>query len=257
MPWLSEKSDGSSLSQLAGELSYPLFLTHSFIIYIFVEYFDMRFNSWSFVAVVSLFTLLLSFAMVILVDRPISVVRTNIRNGARTAALPSGVYVIMRVFTFNERLLQIPTGRHYISMHSNAMMRMQDGTNSKQRIESRLLAVIVSVIFAMGIGEAALRFAYPDGLNVGKIFKPWNFLQFDPVLGWRNIANFNEGTFKINSAHYRGRELSPLLEEGAIRVMCLGDSRTFGVWGKERGIYYDNDYASVLERLISESTSPG
>jgi len=40
-------------------------------------------------------------------------------------------------------------------------------------------------------------------------------------------------------------------------VMCLGDSRTFGVWASQRNIQFNNDYPAVLQRRISASRPQG
>ncbi|MCB1844568.1 MAG: acyltransferase, partial [Halioglobus sp.] len=40
LPWLSKKSKTSRLSELTGQLSYPLFLTHTYFVYIFTVHLD-------------------------------------------------------------------------------------------------------------------------------------------------------------------------------------------------------------------------
>lgn len=80
MPWLSKKSEASALSRFAGEISYPLFLIHFYLVSLFRTYTTIPHNSWHLVGVVTVSSLIVSAAIVFLVDRPIARVRTSIRN---------------------------------------------------------------------------------------------------------------------------------------------------------------------------------
>lgn len=74
----------------------------------------------------------------------------------------------------------------------------------------------------------------------------------DPVLFWRNRPNldttFSGAGVKTNSDGFRvergGRRLSPK-RPGEFRIVCLGESPTFG-WGVE----YEQAYPARLERLL-------
>ena len=57
---------------------------------------------------------------------------------------------------------------------------------------------------------------------------PWE--QFDPQSGWEAIPRFVSGDVIINSHGFRGCEL---LKENVTRVMCVGDSTTFGPPGEK------------------------
>jgi len=65
----------------------------------------------------------------------------------------------------------------------------------------------------------------------------------DPVLFWKMAP----GKQDINSQGFRDREFNPGKEEGVYRIVCMGDSITFG-WPTE----IDNTYPNTLERLLAE-----
>src|SRR5467141_728049 len=73
----------------------------------------------------------------------------------------------------------------------------------------------------------------------------------DPVLYWKLKANQNCYTkvdhkpVHINSHGTRGTEFQTTKPPNTIRVLCLGDSRTFG-WGLSE----PETYSGVLERLL-------
>lgn len=77
----------------------------------------------------------------------------------------------------------------------------------------------------------------------------------DPRLGWSLIPNIeyemDNVTYKINSLGLRGPEVEAAKPHGTLRVLCLGDSTTYGVMVNERQIY-----ARVLESLLAERLAP-
>jgi lysophospholipase L1-like esterase len=80
----------------------------------------------------------------------------------------------------------------------------------------------------------------------------------DPVLYWKLKPNQNCYTkvdrkpVHINSLGTRGPEFAPTKPPGTFRILCLGDSRTFG-WGLSE----PETYCGVLERLQQEHAAPG
>ena len=58
--------------------------------------------------------------------------------------------------------------------------------------------------------------------------RPWE--QFDPLSGWEAIPRFVSGDVTINRHGFRGHEL---LKGKVARIMCLGDSTTFGPPGEK------------------------
>ncbi|MGH7899010.1 MAG: SGNH/GDSL hydrolase family protein, partial [Candidatus Binatia bacterium] len=69
-----------------------------------------------------------------------------------------------------------------------------------------------------------VRYGHYSGNVVGR------FLEYDPALTFRNRrgASFPDVNVEINSLGLRGPEISIEKPEGVLRVLCLGDSCTFG-----------------------------
>lgn len=84
LPWLTKTSNRKSqfekLSNLAGELSYPLFLIHFYTIWIAMAYFDLPRVGWDTMLFSTLLSIALSLAIVKFIEHPIAVIRTSIRN---------------------------------------------------------------------------------------------------------------------------------------------------------------------------------
>ncbi len=97
--------------------------------------------------------------------------------------------------------------------------------------------------FQFHSGPTYMRFGFPDPDTLLRIFRP------DSDLFWRLVSGFNfpgaeiEG---VNSSGFRGREFSKKKREGSIRIVCLGDSVTFG----ERA-----SYPQRLQELLDSSVS--
>jgi lysophospholipase L1-like esterase len=66
-------------------------------------------------------------------------------------------------------------------------------------------------------------------------------------------GDWNRG-FVINALGFRGPETSVRKPSGSLRIVCLGDSRTFGLWGDLGGMRYDNDYPAVLGQSLRGQT---
>jgi lysophospholipase L1-like esterase len=75
------------------------------------------------------------------------------------------------------------------------------------------------------------------------------FLEYDPVLTFRNrrSASFPDAGVEINSIGLRGPEISPIKPSGKVRVLCMGDSCTFG------GLH---PYPAILQSLLDQR-APG
>ena len=96
--------------------------------------------------------------------------------------------------------------------------------------------------------ELALRIVAP-GENIPQ-------REYDPKLGWRGRPHLhcilNEGDFAVaiaqNSRGFRDTERSVEKPPGVTRILCCGDSFTWG-WGVEQG----DIYTAVLERRYAEA----
>jgi lysophospholipase L1-like esterase len=132
---------------------------------------------------------------------------------------------------------------------------------SQRRLKVALLASSLALVLAGS--ELGLRAAFPHGLHGsfdGDGMWPW--LRFDPVLGWRNRHGDDpERGLRFDGRGVRvdrstgppeGRARPPAAgAPDPLRVLCLGDSRTFGIWTDLGALRFDGDYASQLERLAS------
>jgi lysophospholipase L1-like esterase len=63
-------------------------------------------------------------------------------------------------------------------------------------------------------------------------------------------GDWNHGVL-INALGFRGPEVSAPKPTGSVRVVCLGDSRTFGVWASLGEFRFDNDYPAVLRAIAA------
>jgi lysophospholipase L1-like esterase len=99
----------------------------------------------------------------------------------------------------------------------------------KRRL-ARVGLVTLSAVASLFICELALRALVPsDWLR--SHYKAW--LVRDPVMGWMNKPGFRNRSFEINSLGLRGPEVVLPKPAGTLRIVCLGDSGTFGVWNAE------------------------
>lgn len=117
-----------------------------------------------------------------------------------------------------------------------------------------------SVLVALAFAEAAVRILRPQFIVEANPTNPlfWQhaatgFYRHDPELGWRNIPGA-EGTFtrsefsnhvRINSAGWRDRERSVEKPLGALRMVVLGDSFTWG-----HGVEDDEIFTRRLEAMM-------
>jgi lysophospholipase L1-like esterase len=112
--------------------------------------------------------------------------------------------------------------------------------------QNLLLSLGVFLICTAGL-ELVLRL---NGYGKLEIYQP------DPLLYWKLKPNQNCYTkighqpVHINSHGTRGREFSEKKTPGTLRILCLGDSRTFG-WGLSQ----EQTYSGALESLFQEQTS--
>jgi hypothetical protein len=112
---------------------------------------------------------------------------------------------------------------------------------------SRLLLVplallIASVVVTLAVVEVGLRLVAPSE-NIAKV-------EYEPLRGWRGAVSasftFEDDPVRMevaqNSRGYRDLERTEENPDGAERILCCGDSFTWG-WGVEQ----DSIYTRVLE----------
>jgi len=117
------------------------------------------------------------------------------------------------------------------------------------RILRRLGVVLLGVALALAGIEGGLRLL-PTAPWTGKFsLGPWHWLRYEPVLGWENVPGFRDDHFRIDAQGYRGDEL-PAPATTRMRIVCLGDSRTFGMREAASGFRFDNAYPDALRDLV-------
>jgi lysophospholipase L1-like esterase len=80
----------------------------------------------------------------------------------------------------------------------------------------------------------------------------WQWIRYDAVLPYGNVPGyrFPQLGIAINALGFRGDELSVAKAPGVVRVACLGDSTTFGIWVEKPGDVRANPtYPSEFQRL--------
>jgi len=127
----------------------------------------------------------------------------------------------------------------------------------------RNLALSLSVlILTLGGAEIALRGVYPDGVHTNieniEVFK---WVTGDAVKGWKNKRAFELGNLKINQLGLRGPETTTEKDEGTLRILCLGDSRTFGIWNTKSPLasftsHYPGELRQLLQQYSEEQEPP-
>jgi len=123
---------------------------------------------------------------------------------------------------------------------------------------SKILLLVLSLLLAMGVGEAGLRLLYPDGIpaKIPALSElPW--VRYDAVNGWVNRPGdaYGDGRLVINADGMRGPEVVRPKPAGVLRILCMGDSRTFGAWSDLRR-EFESEYTPTLRRLASAGGAP-
>ncbi|MFY9825755.1 MAG: SGNH/GDSL hydrolase family protein [Thermoanaerobaculia bacterium] len=115
--------------------------------------------------------------------------------------------------------------------------------------------VVLGAVAALLLVEALLR-----GLRLTEFSKAiggWTWQVYDPVTGWKNQPGYRDHSLEINSLSFRGADLARRKPPGTLRIACLGDSGTFGIWveGVPVGLRFDN-YPEALGRLLRQRGAP-
>ena len=116
-----------------------------------------------------------------------------------------------------------------------------------------LLAMLFGVSLAFVIAEIVLSFFVPPP---PKFRYPQPRHLSDPELGW--VMRPGQQAFTIdqpvsvNRLGFRGAEITDDKPDGALRVLCIGDSQTFG-----NGVAQEKVYSSQLEEILSQEWDGG
>ena len=117
----------------------------------------------------------------------------------------------------------------------------------------KILLTAAAVAAAILILEGMLRLATPpEFLQSSSRSTAWPWVVTDPILGWTNSGGFESKSFRINSSGFRGEEINTDKPRGTIRIVCIGDSGTFGVWFGNRSRRNWDSYPEELGATLKE-----
>ena len=115
----------------------------------------------------------------------------------------------------------------------------------------RFGVVLVTWIAVLGVAECTISsFFGPTGR---KSIDEFEWMIQDPVRGWMNLPGYRHSdrkTLRINSLGLRGPEFANPKPPGVLRILCIGDSATFGIQGVMPSIY-DGNYPETLAALLA------
>lgn len=120
----------------------------------------------------------------------------------------------------------------------------------KKRFQSTLI-VLVSFIVTILVSEFGLRVFLPK-TSFQTPFGIWSWLVNDPILAWSNKPGHHEEKLRINAHGFRGKEIQTTSSKSSIRIVCLGDSGTFGIYKKAEGDVQFPSYPAKLEALLQK-----
>ena len=126
--------------------------------------------------------------------------------------------------------------------------QVADGVQREARVGKKLLLLCVVVALCLLTAEVALRALGIPSLKcqfVSATFDGELFVE-DPDRLWRLSPTCEK--FEVNEVGLRGWWPDEPAPEGELRILCVGDSCTFGT-----GVRYDETYGVVLARTLSES----
>ena len=121
-----------------------------------------------------------------------------------------------------------------------------------RRWRARLMTLLIATVVALLMAEVAVRFLRPGfpGFNI-----PQTDHRASAGLGFEMIPSQQAYTYAetvtINSAGFRGPEYTNKKPSNTIRIVCLGDSLTFGVGVDDAGCY-PRQLESILNERIGE-----
>ena len=131
----------------------------------------------------------------------------------------------------------------------------------KKRIYNSALALISCVLFFAAC-EAACRFLQlTDKIDsdfkfyiryVDNDLRQYDFIKEDPLLMWSLKPLYDDGAIKVNSHGLRDKEYSIKKKKGVFRILCLGDSTTFGLFTPLEKCYH-----SLLEERLNFERAHG
>jgi lysophospholipase L1-like esterase len=131
-----------------------------------------------------------------------------------------------------------------------------DTSARARRTLAGLVLAAASVALALGVLEVGLRAAgWSRRLPTPPQF--WStWMVYDPVLMRKNQPGFVDESrgIRINALGLRGEEIAPVKPAGTVRIVCLGDSTTFGVFKNGPGdVRTSSVYPAALAAALHDA----
>jgi lysophospholipase L1-like esterase len=110
----------------------------------------------------------------------------------------------------------------------------------------------LSTVLAVLAVEGTLRLV--EHVRAPRLLPGYAWMRSDTILGHRNIPGYRgRQGFTIDALGLRGPGVTVPKPPGTVRILCLGDSTTFGTWREGTlGLRFDTSYPAELERLLHE-----
>lgn len=115
-----------------------------------------------------------------------------------------------------------------------------------------VLATVSALLTVLGV-EGGLRLV--SRLRAPHLLPGMPWMMSDIIVGHRNIPGFSDPKrgIAIDGLGLRGPEVAIPKPPGVVRILCLGDSTTFGVWRNGvLDVRFTTSYPSELERVLHE-----
>jgi lysophospholipase L1-like esterase len=125
-------------------------------------------------------------------------------------------------------------------------------------VRAAILVVAGSVV-GLAVVEAGLRaIGFSSHLERPRSGVFTQVTEYDPVLSRRNRPGFVDDALgiRIDALGFRGDEVEPAKPAGRVRIACLGDSATFGVYRTANGNRFDGSYPEALAELARADGHP-
>ncbi len=122
----------------------------------------------------------------------------------------------------------------------------------RRRMRRNIALALATSLCALLAVEVALRAASFSEIVGRERIGTWRWTRYDPVLGHGNVPGFRlaQPEVTIDALGFRGPEVTVTKPAGVVRVVCLGDSTTFGIWLDRPGVIRaDAPYPAEIARL--------
>lgn len=135
---------------------------------------------------------------------------------------------------------------------------MRSGSDTPPSAPRRRLAaltlLVVGTLVGLVIVEIGLRATGAVRKLESALSPGWRWIVDDPFVGRTNRAGVVDEQFglRIDALGFRGPEITVAKPPGTFRIVCLGDSTTFGIWNESFGVLRTTtSYPAELATLLA------